>query len=62
VISSNRYPELFSRIGARPHSGIAGSLEWSQASDILRAEKTKGMLGKDLRWHTTASGKSFNRC
>ena len=27
-------------------------LDWNQVSDILRAVKTKGVVEKDLRWHT----------
>ena len=34
-------------------------LDWNQVSDILRAVKTKGVVEKDLRWHTPYIGEKF---
>lgn len=34
-------------------------LDWKQVADILRAEKTKGVVEKDLRWHTPYIGEMF---
>jgi len=31
-------------------------LDWSQVAEILRAAKTKGVIQKDLRWHTPFIG------
>ena len=34
-------------------------LDWNQVSEILRAVKTKGVVEKDLRWHTPFIGEKF---
>lgn len=34
-------------------------LDWRQVSEIMRAVKTKGVVEKDLRWHTPYIGERF---
>jgi len=34
-------------------------LDWQQVSDIMRAVEKKGVLQKDLRWHTSYIGEKF---
>jgi hypothetical protein len=34
-------------------------LDWNQVAEILRAVKTKGVVEKDLRWHTPYIGEKF---
>lgn len=34
-------------------------LDWKQVSDIMRAEQRKGVMEKDLRWHTPYIGEKF---
>ncbi len=41
-----------------PDSGDL-KMEWSQVAGILRAESAKGVLQKDLRWHTSYIGINF---
>jgi len=35
------------------------SLDWNQVAEIMRAVKTKGVPGKDVRWHTPYIGEQF---
>ena len=35
------------------------TLDWKQVSEIMRAVKTKGVVEKDLRWHTPYIGERF---
>ena len=34
-------------------------LDWKQVSEIMRAVKTKGVIEKDLRWHSPYIGEKF---
>jgi hypothetical protein len=34
-------------------------LDWNQVAEIMRAVKTKGVVEKDLRWHTSYIGEKF---
>jgi hypothetical protein len=34
-------------------------LSWEQVADIMRAVKTKGVMEKDLRWHTPHIGEKY---
>jgi hypothetical protein len=50
--------EMLSEDKAWPDSGDV-RLDWKQVSDIRRAEKIKGVVKKDLRWHTPYIGEKF---
>lgn len=47
--------DFFSNDKDWPDKGIL-QLDWNQVSEILRAVKKKGVLEKDLRWHTPFIG------
>jgi hypothetical protein len=50
--------EFFSEDKDWPDKGDL-QLDWNQVSDILRAVKQKGVVEKDLRWHTPYIGEKF---
>lgn len=41
-----------------PDSGVL-QLDWNQVAEIMRAVKAKGVVEKDLRWHTRYIGEKF---
>ena len=51
-------PELASVREEWPDQGSL-QLDWRQVEEIIRAVKTKGIVQKDLRWHTEYIGEKF---